>query len=384
MKRAALTGSDGTAHTVVRLEELRLRTERKLRQRDVHTADGQRRIAGIGYRDALCRAGCADGLVRKVEGRRIECDGWLGGKSGGQQWNLPDTAPVGRNAKLAGTAVSGAHRGSSPQLHRRSVRQSRAQDAPAIARRARRHLRRRKHPAVHRDIDRVGVVRVDQNAVGWNIGQVAGDVGPVRSCIGRAIDMGHVKSLHGRIDGAARGIVRIDRDRRDVKVVRVESGDRPVRHRRHADIAPRTGVCPGLRRLGDKEVPARGCSAVGASGNSGIDHLRPRALRLGRAEGRSSRRERAHHGIRRRAGWALRTRQQSADRIVARPERSVRCRTAPDPAGSNDQVGGERRVKQPRRVDQRAVACRLRRPDRGLAGKVRGSATATLVAAAGC
>ena len=113
--------------------------------------------------------------------------GWVGG--GGEQRDLPEAAAVGGGAELAEATVAGGQVADGRERHDGRVRQGGAVDAPAVGGGAGGDLGSDKDAGVECDVEGVGVVGVDDDAVGWSIGEVAADVGPARAASGGAIEV---------------------------------------------------------------------------------------------------------------------------------------------------------------------------------------------------
>ena len=107
------------------------------------------------------------------------------------------------------------------------VGQARAVDAPAVGDGAGGDLCGDVDAGVERDVEGIGVVGIDEDAVGGSVGEVAADVGPVRAGVGGAVEVRGVDAVAGEahhrgVEGVAGGVVRVGGERGDVEGAGVE------------------------------------------------------------------------------------------------------------------------------------------------------------------
>ena len=351
---AARNGSGGA---VVRLVEIAC---------GVNPADAERGRACISHRNGLRVAGGRNGLCSEDERGRIERDRGLRGAECREQRYLPDPPAICGGAKLARASIAGRQLRRYGELNDGRIGQIGAVDAPAVCTGAGGDLPGNVDAGIERDVDGVSVVGIDDDAVGRSVGQVAGDIGPVPARVGRAVEMRRVDAVPGEahhrgIHRLSGGVVRIGGNRGDIEAARVED----------AEIGPRRRAVRGVGGSGREKMAAHAAAAVERTGHARVESLGTGVLRGGGGAGRASGGERANHGIGAAAGGVLWPAEELADGVRRRPRRSAGSGTAPDAARPDEDVGGECRVEQPWRVDQRGVVGGLRRADDGSSGEVR-------------
>ena len=263
-------------------------------------------------------AGGGDGLRGEGQCRGAERHCGLYGGGGREEWDLPDASAVGGGAKFAGAAVAGGHGGSGGELGDGRVGQAGAVDAPAVGGGAGGDLRGDVDAGVERDVEGVGVVGIDDDAVGGSVGEVAADVGPVRAGVGGTVEVRRVDAVAGEahhrgVEGAAGGVVRVGGERGDVEGSGVELvlvGE-VVGDGRGGEVGPGGGAgCGGC--VGDGEdVAAEAAASVERACHSGVEDGRACVLRGGGA-----------------AGWACRQRANEEAGSWRRRRRSVGRRAA--------------------------------------------------------
>ncbi len=200
----------------------------------------------------------------------------------GQQRRLPQAASISTGAQQAKASVAGWKGNGGREGHCGGVRQGRSKHAPAIRCGTGSDGLGHVDPGIHRDVHGVRVVGIDKDGVGGRIGQIRADVKP-RAAKGRgAVEMRNAEAHHRCVHGRARSIVGIDRDGRNIVVLRVEDmGIRGiVGDRGHGDVRPCLGARRSACALGYEQVSGDRPAAVLRSGDACVDHGRARVLRV--------------------------------------------------------------------------------------------------------
>ena len=234
--------------------------------------------AGICNRDGLRCAGCGDCLGGEGQRGGVEGDDGLGGGGGGEERDLPEAASVGGGAEFADATVSGGQSCRRRERHDGCVGKGGAVDAPAVGGGAGGDLGSDIDAGVECDVEGVGVVGIDDDAVGRSIGEVAADVGPVRAASGGTVEVHCVDAVAGEahdggVDGLAGGVVRVGGEGGDVEVAWVEGSAGDICNGGGGNIGPGgRGGC-GVPAGSGEEMAAQDATAVKCSGHSCIEDL---------------------------------------------------------------------------------------------------------------
>ena len=299
----------------------------------------------------------ATACVAKVSDGGVEGDGGLRGGGGGEEWNLPEAASVGCGAEFADAAVAGGQGCGGRERDDGCVGERGAVDAPAVGGGAGGDLRSDVDAGVERDVESVGVVGVDDDAVGRSVGEIAADVGPAGAASGGTIEVRRIDAVAGEahdggVDGLAGGVVRVGGERGDVEAPGVEGSAGAICNGGEWQIGPRGSVgCGGPAGRGE-EMASEGAAAIERAGHPGVEDLGAGVLRGGGVACGAGGSEGSDSGVGGGAGGCLRASKHLADGVRRGPEDAGGRWAAPDAAGSDENVGGEGRVEEPGGVDE--------------------------------